>query len=205
MKCKALTPFVLFILVFFISCKKDKVIPADESTIPGTKTIQGKVQKGPYKNGASLIIYELNNSLGQTGKSFASTINDDAGNFSLNNINLSSNYVLLTATGYYFNEHFNKISEGQLYLEAFADASNTSTININLLTHIIKPRIEQLVLTGSNFSAARLQAQNEFLNIVGSINVSGNFETLDLSNNDFVFAMSLLFQRNNSVGYQGGV
>lgn len=204
-KYKLLIAFLWLIMVFFISCKKDEKISVDEANGPGIKTISGKAQKGPYKNGASLIIYELNNSLGQTGKSFSSIINDDAGNFSFNNINLSSNYVLLTATGYYFNEHFNKISEGQLYLESFADVSNISTVNINLLTHIIKPRIEELASTGLDFNSSRIQAQNELLTVMGSnAGVSGNFETFDLSGNGFLLAMSLLFQRNNSFGYQMG-
>ena len=197
----------LFCIIFSVvySCKKDSEVPDDQSIIPGSRSINGKVQKGPYKNGAPLIIYELNNSLGQTGKSFASTINDDAGNFSVNNINLSSNYILLTASGFYFNEHFNNISEGLLYLEAFADISNISTVNVNILTHIIKPRIEQLISAGLTFNASRTQAQNELLAAVGtSVNISGDFEALDLSRDGFLFAMSLLFQRNNSTGYQGG-
>lgn len=207
MKYKVLASFlsIFFFVFLFVSCKKDKQVPADGSTLPGTKSIQGKVQKGPYKNGSQLIIYALNNSLGQTGNSFSSTLNDDAGNFSLNNINLTSNYILITATGYYFNEHFNITSQAQLYLEAISDVSNISTVNVNILTHIIKPRIEHLVSTGLTFSAARAQAQNEFLIFTGvNGGVNSNFETFDISNNDFLFAMSLLFQRNNSFGYQMG-
>lgn len=202
---KFINIFPVLLVMLFFSCKKDNKIITVEENVPGKKSVNGKVQKGPYKNGASLIVYELNNSLGQTGKSFASTISDDAGNFALNNINLNSNYVLITATGYYFNEHFNKISEGQLYLEAFADVSNNSTVNVNLLTHIIKPRIEQLVNSGLDFNSSRIQAQNELLTIMGSsTGVSGNFENFDLSGNGFLFAMSLLFQRNNSMGMQYG-
>jgi hypothetical protein len=194
---------VLFFCVY--SCKKDKQeVPNEPSPLTNsTKTINGAVQKGPYKSGAPIAVYELNSSLGQTGKSFATTINDNAGNFSLNNISLSSNHVLITASGYYFNEHFNQTSEGQLYLEAFADVSSASTVNVNLLTHILKPRIEQLIFNSLDFNTARIQAQNEFLTIVGATgNVNSNFESLNLSNNGFLFAMSLLFQRNNSSGYQ---
>lgn len=189
--------------IIIISCKKDEQIIIDDE--PGQKSISGKVQKGPYKNGASLILYELNNSLGQTGRSFASSISDDAGSFALNNINLESNYVLITASGYYFNEHFNIVSEGQLYLEAIADVSNNSTVNVNLLTHIIRPRIEQLVNSGLDFNSSRIQAQNELLTVMGSnVGVSGNFENFDLSGNGFLFAMSLLFQRNSTLGWQMG-
>lgn len=189
------------------SCKKEKKQEPEpvENATPGIKTIHGVAQKGPYKAGAPIIVFELNSSMGQTGKSFASTINDDAGNFSLNNISLTSNYIMITASGYYYNEHFNRTSEGQLYLEAFADVSNISTVNVNILTHILKPRIEQLVSAGSGFAVARAQAQNEFLTIVGSNgSVSTNFEALDMTNDGFLFAMSLLFQRNNSFGYNTG-
>lgn len=199
--------FVIFLSIL-ISCKKDKKEPEETTeqtqipSTPGTKTISGKVQKGPYKNGSPIIVYELNNSLGQTGKSFATTIIDDEGKFSLNNISLASNYVLLTATGYYYNEHFNRTSEGQLYLEALADVSNISTVNINVLTHIIKPRIELLVNNGMDFNTARSQVQNELLSVLGiSSSLNTNFESMFLSNSDFLFAASLLFQRNNSSGY----
>lgn len=191
---------------YVFSCKKEKKAePEPEpvvNTTPGIKTIHGAAQKGPYKAGAPITVFELNSSMGQTGKSFASTINDDAGNFSLNSISLTSNYILITASGYYYNEHFNRTSEGQLYLEAFADVSGINTVNVNILTHILKPRIEQLVSAGSGFNAARTQAQNEFLAIVGANgSVSTNFEALDITNDGFLFAMSLLFQRNNSFGY----
>ncbi|MBK7666571.1 MAG: hypothetical protein IPJ32_04035 [Sphingobacteriaceae bacterium] len=190
---------IVLVIVAVISCKKD---PQPTVTNPTTTaSISGRVQKGPYKNGSALVIYELNSSLGQTGKSFSSIISDDAGNFSLNNISLSSNYVLITANGYYFQEHFNQVSANQLYLEAIADASNNSAINVNLLTHIIKPRIEDLVSKGSSFAAAQTQAQSELKNIMGvTIGNTANFETIDISNDGFLFAMSLLFQRRTA-GY----
>lgn len=189
----------LLIVVTFLSCKKD---PPPATTNPTTtESISGRAQKGPFKNGSALIIYELNSSLGQTGKSFSSIISDDAGNFSLNNISLASNYVLITANGYYFQEHFNQVSANQLYLEAIADVSSNSAINVNLLTHIIKPRIEDLVSKGSSFAAAQTQAQSELKNIMGVIiGNTANFETIDISNDGFLLAMSLLFQRRTA-GY----
>lgn len=198
---KNFTCILLFSLVI-CSCKKDKAIEDNSTSI---SNINGKAQKGPYKNGSPLVVYELNNLLGQTGKSFSSIISDDAGNFSLNNISLSGNKVLITANGYYYMEHFDIVSPNQLYLEAVSEVSSNSTINVNLLTHIIKPRIEDLVSKGSSFSAAQTQAQNELKNVMGvtSGNMS-NFETIDITNDGFLFAMSLLFQRRTAgywVGY----
>lgn len=119
----------------------------------------------------------------------------------LNNVGLTTGFALLTANGYYFMEHFNSVSQNQLYMEAISDVSSNARININLLTHIIKPRIEYLVLNGLSFASARTQAQNEFLvfmRIPSGINT--NFEQLDITNDAFLFAASLLFQRR-TVGY----
>jgi hypothetical protein len=191
-------------LAFIISCKKkskEEEETASPVPEPGTVNINGKAQKGPYKNGSPLTIFELNSGLGQTGKSFSSVISDDAGNFSLNNIALTTGYALVTANGYYYMEHFNVVSPNQLYLEALADVTGSAVVNINLLTHIIKPRIEDLVSKGSNFSSAKAQAQNEFKQIMGvSSSTVSNFENLDITNDGFLFAVSLIFQRRTS-GY----
>lgn len=191
----------LIIIILFSGCKKknktEEETPATPE--PGTVNINGKAQKGPYKNGSPLTIFELNSSLGQTGKSFSSIINDDAGNFSMNNIALTTGYALVTANGYYYMEHFNVVSPNQLYLESISDVSGTSTVNINILTHIIKPRIEYLVSIGSSFSSAKAQAQNELKQIFGiGTSTIPNFENLDITNNGFLFAASLIFQRRTS-------
>ena len=183
----------LFIL-FFFSCKKDK----EETVTPAVSgvSIIGKAEKGPFKKGSDVVIYELNSNLEQTGKSYATTVSDNAGNFSFHDISLSTNYASITVTGYYNIEHFIANSPYRIYLEALADAGNESTINVNLLTHLIKPRIEKLVSDGSTFSSARTQAQNElksFLHCPSSD--STNFEDMSLANNPFLFAASLLFQR----------
>lgn len=191
-------------VLFLISCKKKSEINGEvvsPNTTPGTISVNGKAQKGPYKNGSPLTIFELNSSLGQTGKSFSSIINDDAGNFSMNNIALTTGYALVTANGYYYMEHFNVVSPNQLYLEAICDVSATSTININVLTHVIKPRIEYLVSLGSSFSVAKTQAQNELKQIFGiGTSTVANFEKLDITSDGFLFAASLIFQRRTA-GY----
>jgi hypothetical protein len=190
---------ILFSIIF--SCKKKDNKDDTTLPLPGTVSINGKVNKGPYKNGSPLVVFELNSSLGQTGKSFSSTINDYAGNFTLNNVGLTTGFALLTANGYYFMEHFNSVSQNQLYMEAISDVSSNARININLLTHIIKPRIEYLVLNGLSFASARTQAQNELLVFMGiPSGINTNFEQLDITNDAFLFAASLLFQRRTA-GY----
>ena len=179
---------------FLFSCKKEDIEETPNPN-PTNVSVSGKAQKGPYKNGSEIILYELNSSLDQTGVSYSTTCNDDAGNFSFNAA-ISTTNVLVTATGFYYMEHYSLFSPYQLYLEAISDVQNGSTINVNLLTHLIKPRIEKLVDDGNTFTSARTQAQNElktFLHVPPLD--STNFDKLDLINSNLLFATSLLFQR----------
>jgi len=73
---------------------------SDTATTSTTSyNIQGYVQKGPFINGTSITIYELDNSLVPLGKSFNSQIKDNTGNFTLKNVAFSFKYVQLKADG----------------------------------------------------------------------------------------------------------
>jgi hypothetical protein len=70
------------------------------------KTIVGVSQKGPFINGSTVTLYELNfETQAQTGKSFIGQIEDDHGSFSISKIELTSQYALLNANGFYRNEN----------------------------------------------------------------------------------------------------
>ena len=76
-------------------------------------------------------------------------------------------YVELRANGFYFNEVSNGISDSQLTLSAISDLTSKTSLNVNVLTHLEKNRI-QFLITGENplsYSAAKLQAQEEVLGI----------------------------------------
>jgi uncharacterized protein (TIGR02145 family) len=75
------------------------------------KTIVGVSQKGPFINGSTVTLYELNfETQAQTGKSFIGQIEDDHGSFSISKIELTSQYALLNANGFYRNEISGNIS-----------------------------------------------------------------------------------------------
>ena len=180
---------------FFISCKKEN---EDTTPAPTGISISGKAQKGPFKEGSDVVINEVDSKLEQTGKSSSTTVTDNEGSFSFTNFNLTTGYASLTATGYYHMEPFNLDATYRIYLEAVGDVQNGSTINVNLLTHLIKPRMEKLAADGSTFTSARTQAQNElkaFLHVPSPD--STNFEDMTVSANNFLFATSLLFQRRH--------
>lgn len=170
-----------------ISCTKDDIEPKSYS-------FNGKAQKGPFITGTNVTLNELNSNLGQTGKSFTTTIKSDDGSFSLSNIDLNSNFVLLTANGFYFNEISGELSAATLSLQALTDISGKDSVNINVLTHLIRGRIEKLVSDGMSFHEANQQAKSEFITFLGvTESFEYDFDDLDISENDDYNAMLLSF------------
>ncbi len=165
----------------------------------GTFSFIGKVQKGPFVTGATITVNELNENLGQTGKSFTSSITSDDGSFSLSNIEMESDLALLSGNGFYFNEVIGQLSSAQITLQAFADLSKDENVNINVLTHITKARIETLVGEGMSFSDAKRQAEAEFQDFLGvTEHFDQGFEQMSIvSEGDFnamLLAFSIILQ-----------
>jgi len=191
----------LILLIFFLSCEKDN----DDIKFKKSK-LTGVVQKGPFISGTQIIMGELNSSLEQTGKIFTSQIIDELGFFEITNIELSSNYVDLSANGYYFNEISGKLSSSQLSLYALSNISDKSTVNINIMTHLEKRRVEYLLKEDElNFENAKHKAQKEILSIFGiESDKMGNSETLDINQDDesnaIMLAISIILQGNRNVG-----
>ena len=162
---------IIFFLVLFLwtcssSSKKSPTEP-EEVFVVDLSALTGQVQKGPFNNGTSIVVSELSNNLSPTGRNFNSSINDNTGRFTVANVQLVSPYVELRANGFYFNEVSNGISDSQLTLSAISDLTSKTSLNVNVLTHLEKNRI-QFLITGENplsFSAAKLQAQEEVLGI----------------------------------------
>lgn len=167
-------------------------------------SIEGKVQKGPFITGTTIILNELNSNLGQTGRSFTSNITSDDGSFTLNNIYLGSSMVLLTANGFYFSELYGKLSPATLSLQSLSDVSQANQVNINVLTHLIKGRIEKLVSEGMTFAQAKQQSQSEFLDFLGITEpFNAGFDDLDISTsgeyNAVLLAFSVILQRYTNI------
>lgn len=168
------------------------------------ETLKGQVQKGPYNNGTTLWIYELSDGLVQTGRVFKSGINNNRGEFEISNLVLASPYVILEANGFYFNECTGENSEAQLTLSAIANVEDQSTLNINLLSHLEKDRVMNLVFNGSNFENAKQQAQSEILAVFEMNENSDTIpsEHLDINKegrtNAKLLAISAIMQIGNS-------
>ena len=165
-------------------------------------SVSGYVQKGPYVQGTEITIRELSASLVPTGRTFTGTIDDNTGSFRTI-AQVSSPYVELSANGYYFNEVSGALSTAQLSLQALADLRNSSSVNVNLMTHLEKKRVEYLIGTGLSFSAAKSQTQSEILRMFNITNVSlDSSEKLDISKggtgNDLLLTISAVLQSDKS-------
>ena len=146
-------------LVFglMLSCAKKEDGSSDSSTdsssgdtaTSGTSsssavTLSGKVQKGPYVQGTEITVRELDSSMIPTGNTFTGPIDDHAGNFIIKGT-LAYKIVELSADGYYFNEVSGSLSSSPLTLQAFSDLTDSSSVNVNLMTHLEKKRVEYLM------------------------------------------------------------
>ena len=132
---------------------QNTIIPIENKTIRGISTLTG----------ANISLYELDGkTLGQTGKNFKGKMSNDNGEFSVSNVNLTSQYALLEATGYYYNASTNKNSTSTITLNALVDLSNRDSANINFMTHLEYERILELVTKEKmDVKKAKQQAQKD--------------------------------------------
>jgi hypothetical protein len=172
--------FLAVLLFYICSCQKDEISEMEEKVIE--TDISGVVQKGPFNVGTTVTMSELNKNLSQTGKTFVTQINSDDGSFDLKGVQLFYPIVTLKADGFYFDEVKGENSAAQLTLNAIAGITNKSTLNINVLTHLEKPRVEYLLANGSEFGEAKAQAKQEVLDIFSfSGSENGTSEMLDIT------------------------
>lgn len=189
----------LILTLFTLSCENEK----DGSRL-SLDILNGFVQKGPYLNGSPVYISELLSDLTPTGTNLSTQILDNKGKFEIKNVELASQYVMLKADGFYFDEVKNSNSVAQLTLFALSDLTDKKSINTNILTSLEKNRIEYLVSTGNSFPNAKKQAQSEIVSIF-EIDTTDLIESelLDITksgnDNAILLAISVILQGYLSV------
>lgn len=186
--------FLICLSVIFSSCQK-----GNENTNERDYEINGFVQKGPFIQGSSITIQELDEDFNPTGTVFLTDTSNDFGAFN-SEVTLRNNIVFIKASGYYFNEVECNISNSTLSLKAVIDLDSNTDINVNLLTTLIFDRVVYLVKNENmTFANAKLQAENELLSSL-HLSQSNNFETLDITDNSLILAVSCIFQGNLPTG-----
>ncbi|MCQ2105835.1 MAG: hypothetical protein MJZ26_08595 [Fibrobacter sp.] len=186
MKNRALVSVAFTLACIFSACSNGK--DSAGGTTEGTnalaivdKDISGVSQKGPFIKGSPVTVLELEEkTLKQTGRAFRGKVTDN-GNFIVKGLNLESNYAILEANGYYWNEITGEKSKAPITLNAIADISDRDNVNINLLTQLEYERVIQLVEKDSlSVSEAKKQAKKEILKALFYSNDSLDFEDLNI-------------------------
>ena len=141
------------------------------------KTIYGVAQKGPFRTGTEVMIYELDpETLAPTGKHFEGKIQSDKdGSFAVSGVTFSSPYAL-----------FEVSSSDGITLKTLVDLSDHDTVSVNVLTHLEYERILYLVEKGYSFFAAKTQAEVDVLAAFGIEGSFANFEGLNIAGDDGV-------------------
>ncbi len=197
-----------FIFLFVISCSDSSLNESDSEEEIQTiqkESITGVVQKGPFNSGSNVMLFELNASdLSQTGNSFLTQVENHQGQFEISNVELASPFVTFRADGFYFNEIAGEQSSAQLSLQAIANVAEETEINVNVLSHLEKPRIEHLVSAGVEFEEAKKQAQTEILSIFQIVNENATpSEKMNIASseegNGILLAISSILQGYRSV------
>ena len=202
---------LVYLLLFVVACSdKDKnaggTSEAENSIAIENKDIAGVSQKGPFVNGSSVTLYELNfETRAQTGKSFLGRISDSAGSFSISNIELASQYALLRVDGFYRNEVTGKVSASQITLNAISDLSDRDNVNINLLTHLEYERALWLAQNEDmTVKQAKKIADQEIFEAFAEDFAGESVEDLDIFENAdgdaVLLAISIIMQAGRSEG-----
>ncbi|WP_416864158.1 MAG: hypothetical protein ACMVP2_15370 [Imperialibacter sp.] len=169
-----------------------KVVSVDQ-------TLNGNVFKGPFIKGSLLTFYEMNNEFFLTGRSFTSAIKDEYGSYELKFSNAKGKLFQVVVDGFYWNEVTGFNSSSKINLSGVFRMDSLTAINVNILTHLEKPRVEYLVETGLSYDSAKLQALNEVLGIFEIENPGASrAEDIDLSQageiGKIAFSVSTLLQ-----------
>ena len=197
----ALAATLTLALAFTFSCSDANNVPNDRIVVRKEK-VSGVSQKGPFAQGAKVKIYELSRNMERIGDPYEGTT-DDNGNFVIEIENgILSPYISLEVSGKYANEVRNEPSTGAITLNAVADVSEKSKVNINVFTHLEYAKVLELAKNGS-FEEAKKTAQKEVLNALGmDENLARNKNSEDMSlfggsaSDSLLLVASVLLQGN---------
>ena len=120
----------------------------------------GIAQKGPFVFGTSVTVTEASKDFNtETYQKAEGCIFTNDGRYTFNDVHSNSNCVKIRATGLYRNEVTGRISNNPITLAA--KTCSPAHANVNILTHITIPRIEQLTMNHIDFAEAKAQAERE--------------------------------------------
>ena len=153
-------------------------------------SVTGVAQKGPFKFGSPLNLYELKKDLKPSGREYKDEISSNKGDFVIPKVSLAYPYAKLEVRGLYRNEVSGEWSTDSMTLRALTDFSEERTeVNINLLTHLEYDRALYLVQEkGYSVYAAKKQAAQEIMTAFEFATAVTYFEDFAIFQNEGVSA-----------------
>ncbi|WP_295684941.1 fibrobacter succinogenes major paralogous domain-containing protein [uncultured Fibrobacter sp.] len=147
------------------------------------KTFTGVAEKGPFVSGSTIKLMELDEVLDPTGTSFEWEVTTDLGAFTSVKVTLESQYALMQANGYYYNENAAAKTSGQLTIKSLVDLKDRDAANVNILGHLAHKRAIYLFAQSGkykNVPAAKSAAEREVLAAFGWPTNNHAFEDLSI-------------------------
>ena len=163
-----------------------QVLDADTVRLSGLyhDSVSGIVQNGQFIFGTSVTLNEASEinfyRADGYGHPTSACILGNNGHYILNSVNTNSNYVKISATGFYKNVVTGRTSASPVTLSALTHVAITSenagapapvrirdSVNVNILTQLEIPRIEQLAMNHIDFAEAKAQAEREIFAAFG--------------------------------------
>lgn len=165
--------------VAFVACSSDSTSSTGNENPPILgKTISGLAEKGPFLDGSTVTLYELDSTtLEKTGKSFSGKVSGGQGEFTVPDVEFISPYALIEVRGSFMSE-IDDSDTATLY--ALTRPDKRETVNVNLLTHLEYRRVLRLLKEGLEFSDAKHKALNEILSAFGFDTTDKNSEDLSI-------------------------
>ena len=165
-------------------------------------SIEGKAQKGPFVNGSTVVVYELDEQLNPTGRSFNSKIISQQGSFFIDSVSLASSFAQVEVEGLYFSELDGNVSFREINISSLVKLEDGVSSNVNLLTQIENTRIKNLIKEGLSFDEAKKKSLEELREVFSyPYEVHNTSEGLDLfdegTDGIFLFCASAVILATN--------
>ena len=162
---------------FVVACSDSEVAggTTEDAGIIADLNVAGVTQKGPFAKGSSVTVQGIDcKTMALTSEVFEGKVENDKGEFVVDNVNLSSACAVFEVSGYYMNELTGKKSAKKLTLRALTNLKDRKNVNINVLTELEYERVMNLVAgLKKSFAEAKKQAEKE---VLASFNIKGDFD-----------------------------
>ena len=196
---------VSFAVALMVACSgsDDKSVAggtSDDAGIIADLNVAGLAQKGPFVKGSVVTVQGIDcKTLNFTDEVFNGEVKSDKGDFSVDEVELSSTCAVFEVKGKYRNEISGAVTDGEMTLHALTNLKERNSVNINVLTELEYKRVMNLVTEEEMlFDDAKKQAAKEVLamfNVKGDVAKSEDLNILEKGDgNAALLAVSVMMQ-----------